>query len=38
VQRRHVEIDRRNADHVLIRTGVAEGERVTLKEPEEARQ
>ena len=38
VERRHVEIDRRNADHVLIRTGVAEGERVALKEPEEVRQ
>jgi HlyD family secretion protein len=38
VERRHVEVDRRNADHVLIRTGVAEGERVAMKEPEEARQ
>jgi hypothetical protein len=32
-----VEVDRRNADHVLIRTGVAESERVAMKEPEEAR-
>jgi RND family efflux transporter MFP subunit len=38
VERRHVEVDRRNADHVLIRTGVAEGDRVTLKEPEEVHQ
>jgi RND family efflux transporter MFP subunit len=38
VERRHVEVDRRNADHVLIRTGVAESERVAMKEPQEARQ
>lgn len=38
VERRHIEVDRRNADHVLVRTGVAEGERVALKEPAEARQ
>jgi RND family efflux transporter MFP subunit len=38
VERRHVEVDRRNADHVLVRTGLAEGERVALKEPVELRQ
>jgi RND family efflux transporter MFP subunit len=37
-ERRHIEVDRRNADHVLVRSGVAEGERVALKEPPEVHQ
>ena len=37
VERRRIEIDRRNADHVLVRSGLTEGERVALKEPNEAR-
>ena len=37
VERRKLGIDRRNADHVLVRDGLAEGERVALKEPAEAR-
>lgn len=36
-ERRRIEIDRRNADHVVVRSGLAEGERVALKEPPEAR-
>jgi multidrug efflux pump subunit AcrA (membrane-fusion protein) len=36
VERRHIDVDRRNADHVLVRTGVSEGEHVALKEPAEA--
>jgi RND family efflux transporter MFP subunit len=32
-ERRHVEIDRRNADHVVVKSGLQEGESVALKDP-----
>ena len=32
-ERRPVQIDRRNADRAVIRSGVAAGERVALKDP-----
>ena len=32
-ERRRVEIDRRNADHVVIKSGLQEGESVALKDP-----
>jgi len=32
-QRRPIQIDRRNADRAVIRSGVTAGERVALKDP-----
>ena len=32
-ERRHVEVDRRNADHVVVKSGLQEGESVALKDP-----
>jgi HlyD family secretion protein len=37
VEERRIEIDRRNADHVAVKSGLVEGEHVALKQPLEAR-
>ena len=36
-EHRRVEIDRRNADHVVVKSGLQEGETVALKDPTEGR-
>jgi hypothetical protein len=32
-ERRSIDVDRRNADHVVVRRGVSAGERVALRNP-----